>query len=239
MNLLSCWTRPPRIVLPEQLRRGTKAYDLMAALPLVVWYGVSVIAQVHLLRTQIHRLNFAHLDHILVLTILSKTAVLLFATVVIGLLFIRRPPRGGAQGILPHVAAILGTYLSVGIVLLPVADVPAWALAVSTVLILGGMTFATHSVLWLGRSFSLMAEARQLVTTGPYSVIRHPLYLGEEIAIFGVVIQYISLYSLPLLALQIGCQLYRMRCEEEVLQLSFPEYEAYKEQTVRLLPGVY
>jgi len=41
----------------------------------------------------------------------------------------------------------------------------------------------------LGRSFSVMAEARQLVTSGLYRFVRHPLYLTEEIAIIGVFVQ--------------------------------------------------
>jgi protein-S-isoprenylcysteine O-methyltransferase Ste14 len=52
--------------------------------------------------------------------------------------------------------------------------------------------FALYVVIELGRSFSVMPEARRLVTNGPYSVIRHPVYLGEAVALAGVTSQYLS-----------------------------------------------
>jgi protein-S-isoprenylcysteine O-methyltransferase Ste14 len=137
------------------------------------------------------------------------------------------------------VAALLGTYLGVGIVLLPPRDVaPAW-LVVSDLMIVGGMAFASYAIAFLGRSFSLMPEARALVTGGPYSHIRHPLYVGEELAVMGAAIQYISPLALVLLALQICCQLYRMHCEETVLEETFPAYGEYRAVTARLIPGIY
>ena len=84
-----------------------------------------------------------------------------------------------------------------------------------------------------------MAETRQLVTAGPYRLVRHPLYLAEQIAIIGVFIQYASVWTALLLAMQIAFQLRRMHNEELVLTASFPEYSAYRQTTARLIPGVY
>jgi len=91
----------------------------------------------------------------------------------------------------------------------------------------------------LGRSFSIMAESRQLVTTGPYQFVRHPLYLTEEIALVGVFLQYASPWTVLLLLVQIAFQLRRMYNEELVLTAHFPEYAAYQRTTARLIPGVY
>src|SRR6185437_15643215 len=113
----------------------------------------------------------------------------------------------------------------------PPTGVSSFWLSVSTAMVLGGMAFACYSLLWLGRSFSLMAEARRLVTGGPYGIVRHPLYIGEQVAILGAAIPVMSPAALVLLALQVGCQLYRMDREEEVLAQAFPEYEAYKAHT--------
>jgi protein-S-isoprenylcysteine O-methyltransferase Ste14 len=84
-----------------------------------------------------------------------------------------------------------------------------------------------------------MAETRQLVTTGPYRFVRHPLYLAEEIAMVGVFVQFASVYTALLLAAQIAFQLRRMHNEELVLTASFPEYAAYQRHTARLVPGIY
>jgi protein-S-isoprenylcysteine O-methyltransferase Ste14 len=54
-----------------------------------------------------------------------------------------------------------------------------------------------------------------------------------------MVIQFISPLAILIVAVQIGCQLYRMHCEEKVLADTFPDYQTYKARTARLLPGVY
>jgi protein-S-isoprenylcysteine O-methyltransferase Ste14 len=85
----------------------------------------------------------------------------------------------------------------------------------------------------------MMAEARRLVTSGPYRLVRHPLYLAEELAVVGIFVQSLSLWTALILAVQIAFQLRRMHNEEAILAESFPEYAAYRQRTARLLPGIY
>ena len=227
--------------LAQSFRKGTQAYDFIAATPLVVWNTLTMAGSVGPLRQQMDRL-FLRPDLTLCLSVLSRIAVLLFAMAVIGLLFVRRPPRSSAHGWAPRAIAVLGTYLSVGIVLLQTTHLPRlsplWS-AISTLLIFGGMGFACYGIVFLGRSFSVTPQARKLVTGGPYAVVRHPLYLGEAIATVGVLIPYVSPLTVSLFALQLVCQIFRMQLEEQVLSRAFPEYEQYKARTARLLPGVY
>jgi protein-S-isoprenylcysteine O-methyltransferase Ste14 len=220
------------------LRHGTKAYDVLAAVPLVVWYGLTAIGQFGAVLTKARKILAAP-DPILALTLLSKLAVVLFAAVMITLLLARRPPSAAARGIVPRMVAVLGTYLSVALLMLPQSEVAPWQLGLSDALILGGSAFAAYALLFLGRSISMMPEARRLVTNGPYSFIRHPLYLGEEIAFFGAAMQFVSVWTPILLVGQVCCQLYRMRFEENVLSENFEEYQAYQERTFRIVPGVY
>jgi protein-S-isoprenylcysteine O-methyltransferase Ste14 len=148
-------------------------------------------------------------------------------------------PTGKARGIEPRVSALIGTFLFTVVVLFPRRELSPIGATVSTLLTLAGNAFAIAVLTRLRGSFSIMAEARRLVTSGVYRFVRHPLYLAEEIAMIGVVMQYLSLWTLLLLAAQIAFQLRRMHNEEVVLGKSFPEYAAYKANTARLIPGIY
>jgi protein-S-isoprenylcysteine O-methyltransferase Ste14 len=81
-----------------------------------------------------------------------------------------------------------------------------------------------------------MAEARRLVTKGPYAIVRHPLYICEEIAILGVLIPVISPLAVLIVLVHALLQLRRMLNEEKVLRATFSEYEDYAARTPRLIP---
>ena len=132
-----------------------------------------------------------------------------------------------------------GTFLSVGFVLLPPQELSSALYLASLFLIIGGTVFAICAGLVLGRSISILPEARRLVTWGPYALVRHPLYLGEIIAIVGVALQYLSAWALLLLALVCAIQFRRIKNEERVLLQAFPEYADYMAHTPCLVPGVY
>jgi len=218
---------------------GSKVYDLLAASPLILWYAICLVQQVPQLLDELAKVWIHEQQFLPIIDLLSKFSVFLFAAVLIGFLVVRRIPSAKAQGIFPRAAAFLGTYLGVAILLLPRHPVGWTTEVASTALILGGMTFAIYGLLWLGRSISIMSEARKLVIGGPYSIVRHPLYLGEQLALIGVFLQYMSPVALALLALQFSFQIYRMGFEEQVLGDTFPEYADYKVRTARLIPGIY
>jgi protein-S-isoprenylcysteine O-methyltransferase Ste14 len=171
--------------------------------------------------------------------VLSKLSVFIFAAVLIFMLVARRPAAAKTRGIFPRVTAFFGAYLGVGILLLPLHPLNWELKAISTVLIFGGMSFALWGLLYLGRSISIMSEARHLVVGGPYTLVRHPLYLGEQMALVGVALQYLSPFVVVLLGVQLVFQLYRMGYEEEILSANVPEYADYMKRTSRLIPGIY
>lgn len=155
------------------------------------------------------------------------------------IVIIRRRPVARMRGFGPKIVALAGTFLPISLVLLPYQQVSAaTSVVAAAVLLVGGIL-----VLWtwphLGRSYSLMAEARELKTTGPYRLVRHPLYLFEEINVAGIYLFYVSPLATLILAVQIACQLIRIRNEERVLSQVFPEYRAYRETTAALIPGIY
>ena len=100
-------------------------------------------------------------------------------------------------------------------------------------------SFALWGILHLRRCLSIIPEARRLVTSGPYRLVRHPLYLAEQIAAIGCAMQFWSIGAVILLLVQFGFQLRRMANEERVLERHFPEYTRYRQTTARLIPGIY
>jgi protein-S-isoprenylcysteine O-methyltransferase Ste14 len=95
----------------------------------------------------------------------------------------------------------------------------------------------------LGHRFSglvAIQPGHRLVTTGIYSVIRHPSYLGLLISSLGWGLAFRSGVGVVLAALLIPPLLARIRAEEALLSTEFgQEYEAYRARTSRLIPGLY
>ena len=210
-------------------------YDALMRLPLLGYALFITAVQLQAL-AQYMRLPIDYVDVIHVAMRLSTVVFLLLVGAVV---ILRTPPSGKASGLEPRISALAGSFLMYGIALFPRRDLSLQLEMLSTVLILIGTAGAVVALSQLGRSFSVMAESRQLVTSGPYQFVRHPLYLTEGIATIGLFMQFASGWTVLLLAVQIGFQLRRMHNEEMVLTVSFPEYAAYSQTTARLIPGIY
>lgn len=95
----------------------------------------------------------------------------------------------------------------------------------------------------LGNRFSglvAIQPGHRLVTTGIYSAIRHPSYLGLIISSLGWGLAFRSGVGVLLTLLLIVPVVGRMRAEEQLLRTQFgTEYDAYRARTSRLIPGVY
>jgi len=228
----------------ETLRR-TKLYDLFAAAPLIAWYGFCAAQMLPLAAAQIELVKlFVQTDPSvlpaeLVLSTVAHVATLAFFAILVVLFAVRHVPQRTAPGFYSRFAAVAGTFLGVGFLLLPLQELSYALYLGSVLLIIGGTGLAIYAALVLGRSISILPEARRLVIWGPYALVRHPLYLGEFVAIAGVALQYLSAWALLLLALVCAFQLQRMKYEERVLFQVFPKYGDYMARTARLMPGVY
>jgi len=95
----------------------------------------------------------------------------------------------------------------------------------------------------LGRRFSglvAIQSRHSLVTTGIYSVIRHPSYLGALVFMLGSALVFRSGVGILLAAAILVPVLARIASEETLLQSQFgAEYDAYRARTWRLVPFVY
>jgi protein-S-isoprenylcysteine O-methyltransferase Ste14 len=154
-----------------------------------------------------------------------------FAACVVG----REPARRRSREPIAFAACALalGSLLALR---LPERGQPSALAIAGEAIALLGCCVLLRSVLSLGRSFSLLPEARRLVTAGPYRYVRHPVYLGEITICGGLVLASVGVRNLVCAALFAAAQAYRMRLEERALSATFPEYPAYAARTGRLLP---
>jgi protein-S-isoprenylcysteine O-methyltransferase Ste14 len=112
---------------------------------------------------------------------------------------------------------------------------------VGVVLFAAGGALRIWPVFVLGRRFSglvAIQPGHTLVTTGIYSVIRHPSYLGLLVNLLGWALAFRSGVGVLLTALIVPPLLARMRAEEALLRAQFgSEYDAYCAVTPRLIPS--
>jgi protein-S-isoprenylcysteine O-methyltransferase Ste14 len=118
----------------------------------------------------------------------------------------------------------------------PAANTPQGLLVGGELLALASCGWLFVSVLFLGRCFGVLPEARGLVTSGPYRLVRHPVYLGEIGACAGLAIAAPRPGNVVALSAVIAAQFVRMRMEERALSHAFPGYARYAARTGRLLP---
>jgi len=115
-------------------------------------------------------------------------------------------------------------------------QVPEW---VAVVLQGVGMTWQIAAKVTLGRSFGLLPASRGLVTTGPYRLVRHPIYLGYLAGHIGFLLANASWRNFAVLALLYSAQVIRIIREEQMLGTSHG-YRAYCARVRwRLVPGLF
>lgn len=149
---------------------------------------------------------------------------------------VRLPKRAGDARPAVILVSLVGSFSVIFITLLPGVPPRAYLLLPALLLAAGGLAYTMWSLLYLRRSFSILPEARRLVTGGPYGLSRHPLYLGEGVAAVGITVPTIGWAGALLLALFLAAQYIRIRTEERVLEGEFPEYGDYRRRVPRYLP---
>jgi len=80
----------------------------------------------------------------------------------------------------------------------------------------------------------------KLITSGPYRLVRHPIYVGG--ILYGLSIPMIanSLYGFVIMLVPIPVVFYRIRFEEKILVSRFgQEYLEYARKTKKLIPYLY
>ena len=84
----------------------------------------------------------------------------------------------------------------------------------------------------LGQSFTLAAEARELVTHGLYAKIRHPVYIFSTLVLVGTAICLRNVFFDAYVVGVIVLQVYRIKREDAVLLQQFGQrYDEYRRRT--------
>lgn len=82
-----------------------------------------------------------------------------------------------------------------------------------------------------------ITKDQKVITTGPYSIVRHPMYLGALIMLFGTPLALGSWWGLIVLILYVFALVTRIRDEEKFLSKNLPGYDEYcKKVRYRLIP---
>jgi len=175
-----------------------------------------------------------------VLWVISWTAAALWST---------RTARRASFGeeLISRVFTIIGALLLFGlyspryvsvITLWRVSDAAGWLLAAVTA---AGFLFSWWARIHLGSLWSsavTLKEGHHVVDTGPYRVVRHPIYTGIIIATFATAIDKGTYVALAGAVLMLVGWFIKARVEERFLrvQLGAESYDAYARKTAMLIP---
>jgi protein-S-isoprenylcysteine O-methyltransferase Ste14 len=156
----------------------------------------------------------------------------------VGVVFlVRRAPRRSTRRPGDWFAAYAGWFTS--FLVRPGGDgLPAPVASAGLGIQLAGLLLWAMAFAKLARSYGIVAADRGLVTSGPYAVVRHPLYAAYMVGAIGYLIQSPSVWNLCVDAIAVAWQLVRIGAEERCLES--PEYALYRARVRwRLLPGVW
>jgi len=143
----------------------------------------------------------------------------------------------GAAATASFLLVILGQLAPAGPLLL---RVPALIAGVAAAVTLGGVLLALAAAVELGTNFSFGPQSRRLVVTGPYALVRHPMYLAELLMSVGIMMVAMHLTLVIGVCAVIVLQVVRICAEEKLLMRTMPTYGPYVRSTrCRLIPSVW
>jgi protein-S-isoprenylcysteine O-methyltransferase Ste14 len=149
---------------------------------------------------------------------------------------------------------IHGVAMLVGAVLLGVPNILGRALelrfhhhslawfALGTALVVAGLSFSVLARIWIGRNWSGTVTVKQdheLIRSGPYALVRHPIYTGMLTALIGTALIIGNGRAALGFAVLLGGLIYKIGVEERFMAERFGEtYARYRREVPALVPFV-
>ena len=122
------------------------------------------------------------------------------------------------------------------------SDVPVVVVLAANILVILGYSFI-FLVFRENTYASRIVEVEQnqkVISTGPYALVRHPMYLGFSIMVLATPVALGSYWALPAFLSFPLILVYRIMNEEEVLVRELPGYSDYMQNVrYRLVPGIW
>jgi protein-S-isoprenylcysteine O-methyltransferase Ste14 len=135
-----------------------------------------------------------------------------------------------------QLVAVIGTFAIIPLGAFPRTWDADWLLELTSIGFILAYCWIVWALLTLRDSISVFPEARQLITRGPYGLVRHPLYAAYFVTYILVLIPHFSAVALALTIVGISAEVLRSRYEERVLRTAFPEYGAYAKRVRAFVP---
>jgi protein-S-isoprenylcysteine O-methyltransferase Ste14 len=140
------------------------------------------------------------------------------------LILYRRPGTGLAASYLPYDARLAAYWIGIALIVV-------------------GLGFSIWAREYLGGNWSAtvtLKESHELVRTGPYAWVRHPIYTGLLIALLGCAVAQGERGGLIGFGLLIAAFVRKLKIEERFLGDLFGEqYARYRKEVAALVPGLY
>ena len=122
------------------------------------------------------------------------------------------------------------------------SSVPAWVSVLGDVLVAAGLmidllVFRENSY---GASTIEKMEGQKVISSGPYALVRHPMYVGVLVMVIGVPLALGSWWGLAFLLLNVPILVLRILDEEAMLRQELDGYADYMRKVrYRLVPGLW
>jgi len=118
-----------------------------------------------------------------------------------------------------------------------------WWMWIGAALTALGLLFSVWGRRYLGRNWSrevTIKKDHELITGGPYSLVRHPIYTGLMVALCGCALALGEWRGLIAVALVFIALARKLRLEEQWMRVQFGEsYENYSQRVRALVPYIY